>query len=239
MILKRSAQMSESEPMNVIRILLLTSVFFALPCATMAQSNASEAEINAIINSLAPTVQAPVIAEQSYGSLPTSEESASEAILMSPPVGRTPLQNPGSSPVIVVQTPLELMSRGEVVLIDASRAIDMEVFFEYDSAVLTTQAQMDLRSLGMALISPRLRDFSYLIAGHTDARGDASYNLDLSERRARAVRDFLLREYAIDPSRLIAMGFGEERPRSPDAPQAAINRRVEVALIVTDYASTK
>jgi flagellar motor protein MotB len=50
-------------------------------------------------------------------------------------------------------------------------------------------------------------------------------------RRAEAVREFLLRQFAIDPSRLLSVGFGEDRLRSTTEPNAAINRRVEIVLI--------
>lgn len=118
------------------------------------------------------------------------------------------------------------------VRVDLAYSIDLEVYFAFDSSKLTRRAMEDLDALGAALESPELRPFSYLIAGHTDAKGKASYNQRLSEQRALAVVRFLIRDYAIDPGRLIAVGFGEERLKVPSRPRAAINRRVEVTLIV-------
>ena len=89
-----------------------------------------------------------------------------------------------------------------------------------------------LAALGTALASPELAGASYLIAGHTDARGTASHNDDLSRRRAQAVRNYLIATFPINPDRLYVTGFGARLLRSPQTPAAAINRRVEIALIV-------
>lgn len=69
------------------------------------------------------------------------------------------------------------------------------------------------------------------IAGHTDARGSARYNLALSEKRAAAVRRYLI-ESGIAAQRLRARGYGESQPLRPgsDADSHAANRRVELRL---------
>ncbi|MCB0326797.1 MAG: OmpA family protein [Bdellovibrionales bacterium] len=70
------------------------------------------------------------------------------------------------------------------------------------------------------------------IQGHTDNRGDAAYNLDLSQRRADAVKVYLI-ENGISPERLISVGFGEEEPISDNdtVEGMAKNRRVEFKII--------
>ncbi|MCC5966873.1 MAG: OmpA family protein [Natronohydrobacter sp.] len=128
---------------------------------------------------------------------------------------------------------VELIIKERVIVIDPAHAMDFNVVFAFDSAELTPQARAELRALGRALESPELRPYRYLIAGHTDAVGDPAYNQRLSERRAAAVRDYLITAFAINPDRLIAVGFGEERLKDPANPRAGINRRVEVAMIVT------
>jgi outer membrane protein OmpA-like peptidoglycan-associated protein len=82
-------------------------------------------------------------------------------------------------------------------------------------------------------MSPELSPYRYLIAGHTDATGGDAYNLDLSRRRALAVRDYLVSAFPIDPHRLVIVGFGFRQLKRPDAPHAAVNRRVETLLIVS------
>jgi outer membrane protein OmpA-like peptidoglycan-associated protein len=67
------------------------------------------------------------------------------------------------------------------------------------------------------------------IDGYTDSVGDAAHNLDLSKRRAEAVRSVLVSQFGIDPSRVTANGFGPDQPTgSNDTPDGrAQNRRVE------------
>lgn len=118
------------------------------------------------------------------------------------------------------------------VRVDYARAVDLTVFFAYDSARLTAEAQAQLDPLGRALASPALLPHRFLLAGHTDASGDARYNKVLSLRRALAVREHLVATYGVDPQRLVVHGWGEEWLKAPGAPHSGINRRVEVALIV-------
>ncbi|MBU1175872.1 MAG: OmpA family protein [Alphaproteobacteria bacterium] len=121
---------------------------------------------------------------------------------------------------------------GDIIYVLPSVSVDLEVFFNLNSDGLTSGTQYDLSILGQALMSDALMPFSYLIAGHTDASGPAAYNQQLSERRAMTVRNFLIEEFGVDPDRLIRIGWGETRLKDPDAPTSAINRRVEITLIV-------
>lgn len=69
------------------------------------------------------------------------------------------------------------------------------------------------------------------IEGHTDSRGSAAFNQDLSQRRAQAVVDYLISK-GIDASRLSAVGFGEDAPIADNntAEGRAINRRIEFTV---------
>lgn len=127
---------------------------------------------------------------------------------------------------------LEVFLSEQVILVDTSYAMDFEVYFPFDSAELTSRAREELLALGLALASPDLRPYRYLIAGHTDGVGQPAYNQTLSERRAAAVRAFLTETFPIAPDRLVSVGFGQERLKLPAEPRAAVNRRVEVLLIV-------
>ena len=122
--------------------------------------------------------------------------------------------------------------RERVIIVDLDYRMDFEVFFEYDSDRITKRARDQLRGLGRALSTRQLFGFQYLVAGHTDAVGSDEYNMDLSDRRARSVCALLIQEYGIDPSRLTPVGFGFHRLKNPRTPKAAVNRRVEVMLIV-------
>jgi outer membrane protein OmpA-like peptidoglycan-associated protein len=106
--------------------------------------------------------------------------------------------------------------------------INLSIEFEYDSDRPTPVGQKEIATLGAALSDPQLKDFQFLLAGHTDARGSDEYNQRLSERRAAAVAAILAQAFKVDPARLKPKGFGESRlvdAANPDSPR---NRRVEV-----------
>lgn len=125
------------------------------------------------------------------------------------------------------------------VRVDYGRAVDLTVFFAYDSATLTPQAQVQLEPLGRALQSTALMPYRFLIAGHTDGAGDPRYNRGLSLQRAMAVRRHLGEAYGIDPLRLVVHGWGQSRLKDPARPLSGVNRRVEVALIQPDRPSSR
>ena len=113
-------------------------------------------------------------------------------------------------------------------------SIDLEIFFDYKSAEVTPKAVAVLTPLGRALADPRLADNSFLIAGHTDAKGGADYNLELSQRRAESVRQFLIANFNVDAKKLIAKGYGFQHLRNPKDPFAAVNRRVQIVNLSKD-----
>jgi hypothetical protein len=78
-----------------------------------------------------------------------------------------------------------------------------------------------------ALTDSSTSKFDIIISGYTDARGAADYNQLLSERRAQAVRQFLITERGIDPKRLVAKGYGKTQLLLPSEPNNDLNRRVQ------------
>ena len=64
------------------------------------------------------------------------------------------------------------------------------------------------------------------IEGHADASGPDTYNLTLSQLRARAVRAYLIEQHGITPERLPFVGKGESEPYDARNPAAPVNRRV-------------
>jgi fibro-slime domain-containing protein len=102
-----------------------------------------------------------------------------------------------------------------------------DIHFAFDKADITPDSAAVLGEVGTLLrddAALRLR-----IEGHTDGVGDASYNLDLSERRARAAKDYLIAHAGIAANRLQTRGFGATRPVASNATAdgQAKNRRVE------------
>ncbi len=125
-------------------------------------------------------------------------------------------------------------ARDEVVkLIEDSQApnIDVQILFAFDSDEILPEARPDLDAIGQALSDEKLKSGSFLIAGHTDAKGSDEYNLDLSQRRARSVKLFLVETYNVDPARLAVIGFGEEQLKDGDDPHSGENRRVQIVNV--------
>lgn len=106
-------------------------------------------------------------------------------------------------------------------------SINMQINFEYNSADIAGSSAKTMATLAKALASPQLEGRKFTVIGHTDASGSAGYNKSLSDRRAAAVRNYLI-ENGVSSSRLKAMGKGESQLLNNDDPNAAENRRVEI-----------
>ncbi len=104
--------------------------------------------------------------------------------------------------------------------------------FEFDRAHLRSENRELLsRITGILLTSS---DFRIYVHGHTDNVGTQEYNQKLSERRARAVRDYLV-EAGIEHALIATKGFGKTRPlvRDSTAGARSKNRRVEIGIVNT------
>lgn len=116
-------------------------------------------------------------------------------------------------------------------------ALDAEVLFELDQATLTPEAQTSLQDLAQT-INQRRAAPGITVVGHTDALGTDAHNLDLSQRRAAAVRDFLAPLLSGSDVAFTVEGRGAAEPVSPntkpdgsDDPEGRRhNRRVEVTF---------
>ncbi|TFG62748.1 MAG: OmpA family protein [Gemmatimonadales bacterium] len=105
------------------------------------------------------------------------------------------------------------------------------ILFAVNSANIRPESTPTLEEIGEMLVDhPDLR---LSIEGHTDSDGEDTYNQTLSDGRAAAVRDYLIEQYGVDPSRLESAGFGESAPvESNDTPEGKQqNRRVELVKL--------
>jgi outer membrane protein OmpA-like peptidoglycan-associated protein len=107
-------------------------------------------------------------------------------------------------------------------------SVNLYVNFAYNSADLTSDARITLDGLGTALRDPRLAGFSFIIAGHTDAKGGEEFNQKLSQRRAEAVRSYLITQFGIAGEKLTPKGYGKSQLLDPANPEDGVNRRVQV-----------
>ncbi|RMH32567.1 MAG: hypothetical protein D6690_13880 [Nitrospirae bacterium] len=100
----------------------------------------------------------------------------------------------------------------------------LDVFFEFDSWALTPEGRAALENNAEWLKTQS--SAKLLIQGHCDQRGTQAYNLVLGEKRATAIRDYLI-ELGIDPDRLSIVSYGKEKPFCTDSTEVCyqLNRR--------------
>src|SRR6267142_6670537 len=106
--------------------------------------------------------------------------------------------------------------------------IDLEINFDYNSADISTKSLPSVQALGRALTNNDLKGSTFVVAGHTDAAGGEGYNQDLSERRADAIKRYLVDKYGINGTDLVTVGYGKSKLKDPSQPMAEVNRRVQV-----------
>lgn len=112
----------------------------------------------------------------------------------------------------------------------ADRRVDLRLSFQLGSAELTPQAMEEAKVFAQALQMPSLQSRKFLIEGHTDAQGGRAFNLDLSQRRAKAVADYLA-SLGISRDRFEVRGHGFDKPLPGRSAASQDNRRVEAVLI--------
>jgi outer membrane protein OmpA-like peptidoglycan-associated protein len=110
-------------------------------------------------------------------------------------------------------------------------SIDLEINFDFNSAAIGSRATPQITALGEALTSADLKGHTFILAGHTDAKGSDTYNQGLSERRADAVKRFLLEQYGIETGSLVTVGYGKTQLKNTDNPLSGENRRVQVVNV--------
>jgi outer membrane protein OmpA-like peptidoglycan-associated protein len=106
-------------------------------------------------------------------------------------------------------------------------SISLNIPFEYNSFALKPEASEQLKQLSSALNSQSLRGDRFMVAGHTDAKGNPQSNKRLSLHRAESVQHFLV-AHGVDVGRIDAVGYGSEQLLDPDQPGDSRNRRVEI-----------
>jgi len=117
--------------------------------------------------------------------------------------------------------------------------IDLEITFDYNSADISAKSLASVQALGRALTNPDLKGSTFIVAGHTDAAGGEGYNQDLSERRADAIKRYLMQNYGIAAADLVTVGYGKSKLKDPNQPLAEVNRRVQVVNMENKTTASK
>jgi len=106
------------------------------------------------------------------------------------------------------------------------------IFFGSGSACVNELGRRQLEHIAKALKSPGLIKKKWVIIGHADIIGDPERNLRLSERRCKAVKDYLGNRSGMNPQLLSVKSFGQKRPRATNDTDEGRkqNRRVEIVI---------
>ena len=104
------------------------------------------------------------------------------------------------------------------------------IYFDFNRAVLLPKSIEELNKVASLLKSDKNTVIE--IAGHSDSSGDSSYNMNLSQQRAEAVRNYLL-ENEVTPNQPVIKYYGDKQPlvQTTDSSSSARNRRVEISII--------
>jgi len=113
-------------------------------------------------------------------------------------------------------------------LLKNKHAVVYGIYFDYNSDKIKPESEPVLREIAEALENNP--DWELTVDGHTDNIGGDAYNLELSKRRAAAVKQALAARFGVNPGRLVTSGYGESRPvdRNDTLEGRAKNRRVEL-----------
>lgn len=110
-------------------------------------------------------------------------------------------------------------------------ALPTDILFEYNEFELKEEARLSMMKL--AFVVQTNPDATFIIEGHTDSFGGEDFNRELSLKRAKAVRQWLIDRLRIDASNIQTVGLGKERPivsTDGTADDQALNRRVEIVV---------
>ncbi|MCZ8217543.1 MAG: OmpA family protein [Cyclobacteriaceae bacterium] len=126
--------------------------------------------------------------------------------------------------------PMQVETIAIVPIEENAKIVLNNIFFDFDSHQLRENSKPELNRI-VAMMKERA-GMQVEIAGHTDANGPEAYNQKLSERRAKAVNDYLSSQ-GIDSSRIVVTFFGEQKPIADNKTKEGQrkNRRVEFKIV--------
>lgn len=137
------------------------------------------------------------------------------------PVKETPKPvEPAPAPVVEKAAPVEV------------KRIELKILFDFDKSDVKPKYYENIKEVSDFLA--QYPETTAVIEGHTDSVGNDAYNQKLSERRAVAVRDVLIKHYHVNADRLQAVGYGESKPVADNNTAAGrhANRRV-ISIILS------
>ena len=186
----------------------------------------------------APVTAAPVTAQPAVSQViaepvptPAAEPMPSTppvaVVVTTPAVSAAPAAQPVAVAVAVPSAVTVADNPAELAQPAVRPSLSLLIQFDFNSARVRPESQQALANLSVALQSPELRNSTFALEGHTDAKGSADYNVRLSALRAQAVRDYLMGR-GVEQVRLQASGKGASELANVEQPFAPENRRVRI-----------
>ncbi len=126
----------------------------------------------------------------------------------------------------------------KVVITGGKLQILEKIYFDYDSATIQARS-FDILFQVAEVLRQNPQILLVEVQGHTDSRGSDDYNLKLSDRRATAVKTFLVDRAGINPSRLESRGYGETQPLDPSENVQAWDKNRRVEFVIKEEAKEK
>lgn len=214
--------MTRVTPLRALIALALVSLMSMTGCASLSQT-----QEGAIIGGAVGTVLGGVIGNQTGSTARGAIIGAAVGGAAGALIGRQMDQQAETLEDELPGATVERVGEGIQVTFDSG------ILFGFDSYTLRDAARENLSNLAASL--NRFSDSELLIVGHTDSSGAEDYNQRLSENRAGAARDYLVRQ-GVDASRIRAMGLGETEAIATNDTEIGQqeNRRVEVAIFASE-----
>ena len=195
------------------RLLLATAATLSLASAALAQATP---DADAIANALKPKGVTRSLSLNKLPPTPVERENAAFVETLQAPHAK-PMTGPEREKLAAVST--------------GRPTIDLDVPFDFNSATIGPKAMPVVKNLGAALSRPEFRGGTFMIAGHTDAKGADTVNQSLSERRAEAVKRYIVTNYGVPAANLITVGYGKTKLKDAANPLGDANRRVQATNI--------
>jgi len=123
----------------------------------------------------------------------------------------------------------EAATEVEKAIVEKGRAT-LLVEFDFDKAVVKPKYYKPIEELSDVM--NKYPDLKIVVEGHTDNIGTAKYNEGLSQRRAEAIKEVMVKKFQVDETRIKAKGYGLSQPIASNATREGRqrNRRVEAAV---------
>lgn len=144
-------------------------------------------------------------------------------------IGETNMKEPGRGPTGIENTPIEEFAGKDV---DRGPLKPYTVYFDYDRSTVRESEKAKLEAVA-DYMKKQSMDKDLLVEGHCDERGTEEYNRALGERRAQAVREYLV-NLGLSAARIQTVSYGKDKPIEPEHNEAAWskNRRGEFGVLL-------